>query len=62
VAFGEAEIALAYVQDLTPRLAIRPSTALGLHWERQYREYRIFRPARRFELNSTQLSLFTGDE
>jgi hypothetical protein len=36
------DIAAVYAQDLAPKLAIRPSTALGLHYERAYREYRVF--------------------
>jgi hypothetical protein len=36
------DIAAVYAQDLAPKLLIRPSTALGLYYERPYREYRVF--------------------
>jgi hypothetical protein len=45
VSFTATDIAAVYAQDLTPKLAIRPSTALGLYYERPYREYRVFTPA-----------------
>ena len=59
MSWAAEEIQALYTLDLRPKITIRPSSALGLYYERPYREYRIVRVR---VPSSTQLSLALEDE